>query len=109
MQVCCMHGPTLAVAACRVILPLLFFTHVSNSCFILDLNGGERICIAYVLASFKTQEYLRPKYLFSMSVAIFVAFGFGSLLWVQWCLFISCLLTIHDHGHVEMAKKVASR
>jgi hypothetical protein len=44
------------VAIFRVLLPLLFLTEgVSHHSFLMELNGAERLAVAFVLSSFKTQ------------------------------------------------------
>lgn len=55
MQVFCTQGPRFLVGLFRVVLPLLFLTEgVSHHSFLLELSGGERIVLAFLLAAFKT-------------------------------------------------------
>lgn len=78
MQVFCTQGSPVLVAIFRVLLPLLFLTEgVSHHSFLMELNGAERLAVAFVLSSFKTQEYYRPSFLFAFAITIVVSLVYG--------------------------------
>lgn len=153
MQVFCTQSNSsspLLVSLFRVLLPLLFLTGggtfafrsqfpcwaslvrclpaVSHHSLLLELNGAERLSVALVLSSFKTQEYYRPAFLLSLSLTVLVALTYGaravhcrcdagsfacwlgllgiagSSVLVQWCIFVAALLVIHTDDKERQAR-----
>lgn len=98
MQVfCSTQGSPVLVGLFRILLPLLFLTEgVSHHTFLLELNGAERLVIAFVLSSFKTQEYYRPMFLFALALQIITSLFYGNHVLTQWSLLIVSLLVIHE-------------
>ncbi len=87
---------------------------VSQHLVLVELNGGERLVMAFMLSAFKTQDYYRPLFLITLPVHILASLLFGTCifvhvwlldaLWfvlisgrsmlVQWAIFLASLLII---------------
>jgi hypothetical protein len=102
MQVLCMQGPPQLVMVLRVTLPLLFLTRgVSQNSILVGLNGSERLVVAFLLSSFKTQEYYRPGFILALSLSIIISLFMGNYKVVQWITLIGCLVEIHEGKPVK--------
>jgi hypothetical protein len=107
MQVFCTQGSPLLVSIFRVLLPLLFLTGgVSHHSFLMELNGAERIAVAYVLVSLKTQEYYRPSFLFCLSFTIVSSLLYGSNPMVQWFIGVVSIRVSHTDDKDRTRKRL---
>ena len=103
MQVFCTQGSPLLVGIFRIALPLMFLTEgIGHHCLLLELNGSERLAMAFALSSFKTQEYVRPLYLLTLSLTVLAAVStIGASALVQWAIFLVALLVIQSSPHEQ--------
>jgi len=84
---------------------MYFVTGFSQEPFVLGLNGSERFALAFFVAAFKSQDFYRPVVLLSFSIQVLVACTVGHLWYVQWLLFVACLLSIRSQPNAELVKK----
>ena len=75
------------VAVSRFVLPVLFMMEgVSHHSFLLDLNGGELLLLAFTLTALKAGNCLNnPIFLLSFPFQVFLAMGLGD----RWYVLVS--------------------
>jgi len=69
---------------------------VSHHSLLLELNGSERLVIAFALSSFKNREYYRPNFLLWLSAEILASLAYGASITVQWITLLVSLIVIHE-------------
>jgi hypothetical protein len=136
MQVLCTHSPSVGagtgatltngsgatssgsgtpwlVSLSRVVLPLLFLTEgVSHHTLLLQLNGVERLVLAFMLGSVRTAEYVRPIFLCALAVQILLLTAVltpvaGAHVVTQWSLILASMVVIHEPDSAALLKPAA--
>mmetsp|Transcript_125096 Transcript_125096/g.186872 ORF Transcript_125096/g.186872 Transcript_125096/m.186872 type:complete len:388 (-) Transcript_125096:49-1212(-) len=79
----------------RLLLPLLFvFEGVCNPKFIVLWNGGERLVLAFVLLSMKSNNFLDWSCFVSLALLIITSVSLGANILVQWAILVMALSSL---------------
>jgi len=95
MQLLCTQGRTTLVVIFRILVPLLFLTEeVSHHRLLMELNGAERLVVAFILSFVKSQSFSYRTFLGTLSINILLSLFYGYSLSIHWCILILSLIVV---------------
>jgi hypothetical protein len=97
--ICIQNTPSLPML--RLLFPTYFIADGFLSHNLLwDLNGGERLLVAFLLCAYRTRSYPQPPFLLFLTPNVLLSFLYGSHALMHWILGVSSLLVLHfDPAH----------
>ena len=102
VQIFCTSGSTWTSGTASLVLPLMFLLEgISYHSFLLDINGGNLLVIAFVLSAVKTRNCTSPMFLLALAFQVFAGVFAGDNYVVQYIQLIFGLFSLNMLRYIE--------